>query len=100
MRVLVTGGAGYVGSHVCKSLAAAGHVPITFDNLRTGHRSAVKWGPFHHGDILDSYSLRQAIRTYEPSAVMHFAALAYVGESVKNPEAYYRTNVSGTLSLL
>lgn len=100
MRVLVTGGAGFVGSHACKALAAAGHVPIVFDNLRTGHRSSVKWGPFEHGDITDTAAMTAAFRRHDPEAVMHFAALAYVGESVTHPEIYYRTNVVGTLSLL
>lgn len=100
MRVLVTGGAGFVGSHACKALAAAGHQPIVFDNLRTGHRSSVKWGPFEHGDILDAGALAAAFRRHEAEAVMHFAALAYVGESVAEPGLYYRTNVLGTLALL
>jgi UDP-arabinose 4-epimerase len=100
MRVLVTGGAGYIGAHACKALAHAGHEPIVFDNLRTGHRRAVKWGPLEHGDLLDPAALARAFRTHHPDAVMHFAALAYVGESVAHPDLYYRTNVTGTLNLL
>jgi UDP-arabinose 4-epimerase len=100
MRVLVTGGAGFVGSHACKALAEAGHLPIVFDNLRTGHRWAVKWGPFEHGDICDPAALSDALRRHRPDTVMHFAALAYVGESMERPDLYYRTNVTGTLVLL
>lgn len=100
MRVLVTGGAGYVGSHTCKALAAAGHQPIVYDNLRTGHRWAVQWGPFEHGDVLDTQRVAEAISRHDIEAVMHFAALAYVGESVREPLAYYETNVGGLLSVL
>jgi UDP-arabinose 4-epimerase len=98
--VLVTGGAGYIGSHACKALAAAGYHPVCFDNLVYGHESAVRWGPLVHGDILDRSALDAAIETYMPIAVMHFAAYAYVGESVENPGKYYRNNVVGTLNLL
>ena len=98
--VLVTGGAGYVGSHTCKALAAAGYEPITYDNLIYGHQRAVKWGPFERGDILDTARLSQVIDTYRPWAVVHFAAFAYVGESVTDPAKYYRNNLAGTLSLL
>jgi UDP-arabinose 4-epimerase len=100
MRVLVTGGAGYIGSHACKALAAAGHEPLVYDNLRTGHLWAVKWGLFEHGDICDPVRLDEVMRQHRPEAVMHFAALAYVGESVALPHIYYRTNVGGTLALL
>lgn len=99
-HVLVTGGAGYIGSHACKALAAAGYVPVTYDNLVYGHRSAVRWGPFVHGDILDRAALDAALRTWRPAAVMHFAAFAYVGESVSHPGKYYRNNVAGSLTLL
>jgi UDP-arabinose 4-epimerase len=98
--ILVTGGAGYVGAHTCKALAAAGHTPITYDNLVYGHEAAVKWGPLEKGDILDGAKLAQVIKTYRPSAVVHFAAFAYVGESVTDPAKYYRNNLGGTLSLL
>jgi UDP-arabinose 4-epimerase len=98
--VLVTGGAGYIGSHACKALAAAGYRPITFDSLVAGHRRAVKWGPFEHGDIRDAGRLVEVIQLYRPAAVMHFAASAYVGESVVEPEKYYSNNVTGTISLL
>jgi len=100
MRVLVIGGAGFIGSHACKALARAGHEPIAFDNLRTGHRHAVQWGPFEQGDIRDDAALDHAFATYRPDAVMHFAALAYVGESVERPDIYYETNVAGTLNVL
>jgi UDP-arabinose 4-epimerase len=99
-NVLVTGGAGYIGSHVCKTLAKAGYTPVVFDNLCYGHEWAVKWGPLVVGDILDRGALDEAIRQYRPCAVMHFAAFAHVGESVSDPAKYYRNNVSGTLTLL
>ena len=99
-NVLVTGGAGYIGSHACKALALAGYEPTTFDNLVYGHRPAVRWGPLIVGDILDAQALEGAFRTVKPIAVMHFAAYAYVGESVDNPGKYYRNNVVGTLNLI
>lgn len=98
--VLVTGGAGYIGSHTCKALAEAGYVPLVYDNLVYGHEWAVKWGPFAKGDILDAKRLDEVVKKYKPFAVMHFAAFAYVGESVEDPAKYYRNNVAGTLSLL
>jgi UDP-arabinose 4-epimerase len=98
--VLVTGGAGYIGSHACKALALAGRRPIAYDNLVYGHGSAVKWGPFVHGDILDRERLEWAFREHRITAVMHFAAYAYVGESVGDPAKYYRNNVTGALTLL
>lgn len=98
--VLVTGGAGYIGSHACKALAAAGYEPVAFDNLVYGHEWAVKWGPLVRGDILDRSALDQVFARYQPVAVMHFAAFAYVGESVTDPGKYYRNNVAGTLNLL
>ncbi|GMN02428.1 UDP-glucose 4-epimerase GalE [Erythrobacter sp. MTPC3] len=100
MKVLVTGGAGYIGSHACKALASAGHVPVVFDNLRTGHRWAVQWGPMVHGDICDTNAVRKAIKEHDIDAVMHFAALAYVGESVRQPGLYYAANVGGLVSVL
>ena len=98
--ILVTGGAGYVGSHACKALAARGYRPITFDNLVYGHSAAVKWGPLDLGDIADRDRLDAVIAKHRPQAVMHFAAFTYVGESVADPGKYYRNNVAGTLSLL
>lgn len=98
--VLVTGGAGYVGSHACKALAAAGYRPVVYDSLEHGHRWAVKWGPLEVGDLLDRDALRQAIARHKPAAVMHFAAYIFVGESVSMPGRYYRNNVMGTLNLL
>ncbi len=100
MKILVTGGAGFIGSHACKALKAAGHEPVVLDNLRTGHRWAVRYGPFEHGDILETSRIAALMRKHEIEAVMHFAALAYVGESISQPDAYYQTNVVGTLSLL
>ena len=98
--VLVTGGAGFIGSHTCKLLAAAGIQPIVYDNLVTGHRCAVQWGPLVTGDIQDTDLLVRTLGEYRPHTVIHFAASAYVGESVENPAKYYRNNVSGSLSLL
>ena len=98
--VLVTGGAGYIGSHTCKALAAAGFTPITYDNLVYGHEEAVRWGPLEKGDILDAARLSDVVKRHSPAAVLHFAAFAYVGESVADPAKYYRNNVLGTLSLL
>ncbi|GFK94904.1 UDP-glucose 4-epimerase [Fundidesulfovibrio magnetotacticus] len=99
-NILVTGGAGYIGSHTCKALKAAGYNPVTFDSMVYGHEWAVKWGPLVRGDILDGEALDAVFRQYAPQAVLHFAAFAYVGESVSDPEKYYRNNVVGTLSLL
>lgn len=98
--ILVTGGAGYIGSHTCKSLAQSGYIPVSYDNLIYGHEWAVQWGPLAIGDIADRAKLDEVIRNYKPDAVMHFAAFAYVGESMENPGKYYRNNVSGTLTLL
>ena len=100
MNILVTGGAGYIGSHACKALAKAGYTPIAYDNLVYGHEWAVKWGPFEQGDILDRKRLDEVIKKYRPAAIMHFAAFAYVGESVEQPGKYYRNNVTGSLTLL
>jgi UDP-arabinose 4-epimerase len=99
-NILVTGGAGYIGSHTCKALARSGYQPVVFDNLCNGHEYAVKWGPLEQGDILDSNRLGQVVRQYQPHAVVHFAALAYVGESVADPAKYWRNNVAGSLSLI
>lgn len=99
-RVLVTGGAGFIGSHTCKLLAAHGVQPIVYDDLSTGHRHNVKFGPLIVGNLLDSKTLREALCCYKPEAVIHFAALAYVGDSIVDPERYYWNNVAGTLSLL
>jgi UDP-arabinose 4-epimerase len=98
--ILVTGGAGFVGSHACKALAQAGYLPVAFDNLERGHLRAVKWGPFERGDIREEGDLRRAFETWRPAAVMHLAAYAYVGESNVEPLKYYETNVGGTVKLL
>lgn len=99
-KILVTGGAGYIGSHACKALAAAGYIPVVYDNLIYGHERAVQWGPLERGDLLDSDRLAAVMAQYRPVAVMHFAAYAYVGESVIDPGKYYRNNVTGSLALL
>ena len=98
--ILVTGGAGYIGSHACKALAQAGYTPVAYDNLVYGHEESVRWGPLEVGDIADRARLDAVIAHYNPQAVMHFAAYAYVGESVQDPAKYYRNNVAGTLTLL
>jgi UDP-arabinose 4-epimerase len=100
MRVLVPGGAGYIGSHTCKALAHAGHTPVVYDNLHTGHEWAVKWGPFERGDLNDSAALAAVLRKHKPQAVINFAALAYIGESNIEPTRYYRNNVAGLITLL
>ncbi len=99
-HVIVTGGAGYIGSHACKALAQAGFVPVTFDNLVTGWEDAVKFGPFENGDLLDRARLDAVFETYKPVAVMHFAALSQVGESMSEPAKYWRNNVLGSLNLI
>lgn len=98
--VFVTGGAGYVGSHCAKAFAQAGWTVVTYDNLSRGHRDLVKWGDLIEGDILDQQALTAAIQRVQPDAVAHFAALAYVAESVAQPDIYYRNNVTGTMNLL
>ncbi|MFC3170006.1 MULTISPECIES: UDP-glucose 4-epimerase GalE [Paracoccus] len=98
--VLVTGGAGYIGSHACKALAAAGYVPVTLDNLSTGWRDAVKFGPFVQADLLDRAALDAAFAEHKPLAVLHFAALSQVGEAMAEPGKYWRNNVSGSLNLI
>jgi UDP-glucose 4-epimerase len=96
----VTGGAGYIGSHACKALAAAGYTPVTYDNLTTGWRDAVKFGPFEQGDLLDRERLDRVFARYRPAAVMHFAALSQVGEAMAEPGKYWRNNVTGSLCLI
>jgi UDP-arabinose 4-epimerase len=98
--VLVVGGAGYIGSHVCKLLAQRSFRPVVFDNLLTGHRWAVRWGPLVEGDIRDPASLGHAFAAHAPGAVMHFAAHASVAESIRDPLSYFDNNVAGTVSLL
>lgn len=99
-RILITGGAGFVGSHCAKFAAIAGHDCVVFDSLVNGHRDFVKWGPLVQGDIRDRDSLIATIRKHRIEAVMHFAALAYVGQSVTDPASYYDVNVNGTRVLL
>ena len=99
-HILVTGGAGYIGSHACKRLARQGYVPVTFDSLVTGWAAAVKFGPFVQGNLLDRDALDAAFAKYNPVAVMHFAALSQVGEATREPGRYWRNNVMGSLNLV
>lgn len=100
MRVLVVGGAGYIGSHMVKMLLAEGHHPITLDDLSSGYRDAVLGGDFVQGDVADTVLLDQVFSQYQPDAVMHFASFIQVGESVRHPDKYYQNNVCSTLNLL
>lgn len=99
-NILVTGGAGYIGSHACKALAQAGYTPVTYDNLITGWQDAVKFGPFEQGDLLDRARLDEVFAKYQPAAVMHFAALSQVGEAMSQPGRYWTNNVTGSLNLI
>jgi UDP-arabinose 4-epimerase len=98
--VLVTGGAGFIGSHTCKALRQNGFLPVTLDNLSTGHESAVRFGPLVKADVRDAIAVAAAIKAHDVQAVLHFAASAYVGESMRNPALYYTNNVGGMLGLL
>jgi UDP-glucose 4-epimerase len=98
--ILVTGGAGYVGSHCCLALKRAGHNPVAYDNLYNGHEQLVKWGPLERGDIRDRARLAEVFAAHKPDAVIHCAALIEVSESVKHPDRFYDVNVSGALTLL
>jgi UDP-glucose-4-epimerase GalE len=100
MKILVTGGAGYIGSHTAKFLAVAGHQPVIFDDMSQGHEWAVKWGPLERGSLSDPTRLAAVFRTHRVDAVVHFAANALVGESMTNPTKYFRNNTVGTLNLL
>lgn len=101
MKVLVCGGAGYIGAHMCRTLAESGHQVMVLDNLSTGHRAAVRWGPLVVADLLDAPALEQTFGTHGPfDAVMHFCAKSVVAESVREPLTYFRNNVLGTLQLL
>lgn len=99
-KILVVGGAGYIGSHTCLVLANKGFVPVVYDNFSNGHPEFVKWGPVEEGDIRDRVRLDEVIARHKPAAILHFAALIEVGESVKDPVAFYENNVVGTLTLL
>jgi UDP-arabinose 4-epimerase len=98
--VLVTGGAGYIGSHACKALARAGYAPVVLDNLVYGHREAVRWGPLVEGDLGDRHLVAATLKRFDIAAVMHFAAFAYVGESMTKPELYFANNVVNSLGLI
>ena len=98
--IMVTGGAGYIGSHTCKALAAKGFVPVVVDNLTTGHRWAVRWGPLHLFDLQNAAALADVFKQYRFEAVLHFAAVSNVGESMRKPLLYFENNVCGSLALL
>ncbi len=98
--MLVVGGAGYIGSHTCLDLANKGFKPVVYDNFSNGHREFVKWGPAEEGDIRDRARLDEVLAKHKPAAILHFAALIEVGESVKDPVSFYENNVIGTLTLL
>lgn len=98
--ILVTGGAGYIGSHACKLLAEAGHTPVVYDNLSNGHAEAVRWGPLETGDLRDRRRLDAVLAAHRPSSVLHFAGLIEVGLSVRDPLRFYDNNVCGSLTLL
>jgi UDP-glucose 4-epimerase len=98
--VLVTGGAGFIGAHTAKALSARGYEPVVFDNLSSGFREAVRWGPFVHGDIRDAHALARAVDQYDVQAVIHFAGLIEVGRSVSQPDLFWDVNVGGTNRLL
>lgn len=98
--VLVAGGAGYIGAHTAKALSEAGYTPVVYDSLSSGFREAVRWGPFVHGDIRDTETLREAMLTHKVGAVIHFASLIEVGRSMVRPDLFYEHNVGGTHSLL
>lgn len=100
MKICVTGGAGYIGSHTCKLLAEHGHEVYVYDNLSTGHRDAVKWGEFFHGDVRDTQNLRACLQKIRPDGIIHFAGYINVGESVQDPGKYFSNNVGGSLSIL
>ena len=100
MAILIVGGAGYIGSHTAKLISSAGHRPVVFDNLVHGHRWAVKWGPLVEGDLADPVAIRRVMQEHDVKAVIHFAAYAYVGESMTDPGKYFRNNVVGTVNLL
>ena len=98
--VLVTGGAGFIGSHACKALKSAGYLPVTYDNLSTGWQDAVKFGPFEQGGLDERARLDRVFSQWQPVAVMHFAALSQVGEAMTHPGLYWRNNVGGSLALV
>ena len=100
MNVLVTGGAGYIGSQTAKSLSRVGVTPVVLDDLSTGHREAVRWGPFEEGSLANRDFIRRVLQAYRFDGVIHFAANACVEESVLNPQKYFRNNVINTLNLL
>src|SRR5664279_3420310 len=98
-NILVTGGAGYIGSHTCLNLSQKGYTPIVFDNLVNGHKEFVQWGPFEQGDVRDRERLDQVMLKYKPAAIVHFAGLIEVSQSIADPVAFFDNNVSGSLTL-
>src|SRR4030042_2616729 len=98
--ILLTGGAGYIGSHMNKYLSGKGYKTVVFDNLVKGHKEFVKWGELVEGDLLNADDVERVFKRYKIDAVIHFAALSYVGESVADPAKYYKNNIAGTQNLL
>ena len=98
-NILVVGGAGYIGSHTCLDLSRKGYTPIVFDNLVNGHREFVQWGPFEHGDVRDRKRLDQVISAHKPAAIVHFAGLIEVSQSISDPVAFFENNISGSITL-
>src|SRR3954454_14288969 len=100
INILVAGGAGYIGSHTCLNLFERGYTPIVYDNLSNGHREFVKWGPLEEGDVRDRKRLDDVFRKHQPAAIVHFAGLIEVGQSVADPTSFFDHNVAGSITLL
>src|SRR5665213_490371 len=97
-NILVVGGAGYIGSHTCLNLSQKGYTPVVYDSLLNGHREFVQWGPFEHGDIRDGKRLDEVLLAHRPAAIVHFAGLIEVGQSITDPAAFFDNNVAGSIT--